>query len=246
MLASVERVQAKASAPQAETSHAAPADSRQDDAATEDSAGQTESAPGQAARKKPEAPVPFATFQERLAREKAKQQRIQEALDERHLELARRDEAIKLLSSELDALKARIGAQDPRDEQLREYQLKEAARQAFERVQEEHRAKLAEQREQAAMAEKRQAAREQLHAACAQYPGVDFEALRTAMLKSQNGDAFAVARQLHERLRSLFTSSTEQRPQAPPHVRGGSANAVRPPNNRAGMEELVRSIFAKG
>jgi len=246
MLASVARHQDAATASQAAPQHAQPGDGQQANAEQPDSAGETEGAPGEEAKKKTDVSMPPAALQVRLDRERAKAQRIQDALNSTSLEVARRDAAIRLLTQELETIKARVNSSDPRDEQLRSYALQEEARKAFEAVQEEHRQKLEQQRAQAELSEKRAAIRDQMREACQRYPGVEFEMLKAAMLKSENGDPHAVAAQLHERLRSLFSASPGQRPEAPPHVRGGTATTTRPPNTEASMVEYVKTMLAKG
>lgn len=206
--------------------------------AVKNDAGNTD-APGTDAKK----PIPYAAFQERLAREKSKQEEIKATLATKDFELTRTLKALEMVQAEYERVSAQLRV-DPQTDELNRLRLNEQARVAFEKLNADNQAKQAQAQEQAAMQEKRAAYRAVMDEAIFAYPDVTFDELKSQILATQNSDAKAVAKAISDKRRAYYGGAPSRTP-VPPVIRGNTSVNARNPSSHQGMVEFANSILAK-
>lgn len=247
MLASLE----KATAAQAPEPTPEPTEPAQPVPGEELQAGEERPSPedGKEEGKEPDS-IPMHAFKERLGRVNRRVEALRSEVTSKDFEIKKRDEAVQLLSGELERLKAALREgrpYDERDDQLSAADLREQSRQIAERIQaemqEELRRNADEIRDEMARETYRASYERDIHSAQTQFPDVDrrqlIEALKAEAVKARPASAVQVAKAIHERQLDVYRRHYGQQNPAPPAPatvrRPGVGEPTRYTNNAAGM-----------
>jgi len=181
--------------------------------------------------------IPMAAFKERLAREKAKVEAIRSEKAATDLRATRAEEAVALLSAELERVRNehRQGKQwDERDDALAAADLERQARERADRVLREHEERLREQAEQFRQEQEveqyRASYQRDIDDALSRFPLVDrsllIHALKSEATKARPATAQQLAEVMHQR--QLDAARKILGPSASPET---LASTVRSPSN---------------
>lgn len=164
--------------------------------------------------------VPRKVFLERIARAEEGKNALKEQLHAERLQLAKAQEAVKLMHAEMQRYEraAQSGERlDPRDTQLRQYELERAARESLERIQQTHSQQIQQETEGAQLSSLKESLQSDIGAALQKHPLLhDLELkseLQRVWQQNPNATIEQVAAALHERKLSQYA---QLRPATPP------------------------------
>ena len=171
--------------------------------------------------------IPFAAFQKRLGREQAKAREAQEQLQTERLAVRKAEKAVELIHGEYERLKQALAAGhafDPRDEQLREYELGNIVREEAAKLLSKHQEELQQQSAQVEKQRYQSELRAEMQTALDAHPLLMFAELKKAMQTAQSLDATAVAAALQQKKLVVADKlrGTRATPAAPRSAKGAS------------------------
>jgi hypothetical protein len=195
-----------------------------------------------------EKPWPAKAAKARLGKEVAKRKQAEEKLHETRGEVARLQAAMKLAQEELEHYRAQV-QMDPRDEQLRSYQLSQKAQQEAQRIAQEQHAAMQEQLQEMQVAELREQLAEEIDGALSQYGKLVHRIeLVEAMKADPNVTAEAAAKAIFDaKIQAARPHFMRQPPPTPRTVRAGAAGNTRReyPLNADGMLQRAMELAAE-
>lgn len=162
--------------------------------------------------------IPKAAFQERLARERKKQEGLSQRAEHAEMQARRAEEAFRLATARADKLEQALREGrtfDPRDAALERHELANEARAAAQRLDAEFAQRRQAAVEEQATAEAREAARVEVKAAIAKYPLAAFQEIVDAMVANPGADLDATAKRLHDAREAMGWVRKPTEPPAP-------------------------------